>query len=1028
MKKNLLYTALWLMGLMGTLAIWVVNANSETINITWTNWTIIQTNYQKWDDLELYFLSWDWTTSHFTIMDRNLWATGVYNQNYDSPNAASYWYYYQWWNNYGFPNQWKVTGSSTQVDASAYGPGNYYSSGSFIKNSWRWDTTDNANLWWWESGDVSDKQWPCPTWYHVPSTTEWKWIYDNWDRANTVTSNKRTQWASDLLIPFAGYRYNSSAGVNFQGSYGYYWSSSRYNADNAYYLRFSSSALLPLNDYRALGFSVRCFKNSPSSTFTFTLNSNGWNKAVVAFTGTVWSGKFTTLWTPTRTNSTFDGWYDAQEWWNKLWVWSGVVANIYARWTCPEWRIDNGSACVPPKNTVTFDYSTNWWSATTSWSVEVISGNTLNLSLYTWTKAGWGFEWWSETSWTTWVLTSNPVITTDKTLYAVFSKDLEVTYLSWVWVASIWVDASNCKIYNKETSCTVKTPTITLKDGYWTGIWSTWGNVVNPWSDITLTADDTYTASATPNTYTVSYDANGGIWSIASSWYTYDLSWNLAENTFTKTWYVFSGWKYNDEIYTWNQEIKNLTGINGAIITMVTQWTPIKYSVEFTWTDVSWTMLNQEFTYDISQDLTANAFTKTGYIFSGWTYWTTGYADKQNVSNLTTTDGATVTLTAQWTPITYTISFSWNAADATWTAPDTINAEYDSGDIAPDNTFTLTGYTFTWWNTESDGSGTWYATWAELKNLTTTSGKDVKLYAQWEVNIHKLSFVVDWNSIQSGDIAYWITISAPANPTKDSCNSFAWWTSSVEWLTTTGTMPDSDVIFTANWNYTCSRSSGWWGSSRSSSVISNDSEKSTDSETWNKVDSSADKSASEWQDNTQDSSANASEWQYNSQTSSTYSQEFQEAYEFAKEKWITTMPTINEANMNWKLTRIAMAKMLSYYAINVLWQKPDETRNNKFNDITDKLDSQYDSGVTLAYQLWIMWINMPDNNFRPNDEVTRAEFATALSRMLYGTPDWNPYYSTHLAKLKAEWILKNDDYKMKELRWYVMIMLKRSAK
>jgi hypothetical protein len=46
-----------------------------------------------------------------------------------------------------------------------------------------------------------------------------------------------------------------------------------------------------------------------------------------------------------------------------------------------------------------------------------------------------------------------------------------------------------------------------------------------------------------------------------------------------------------------------------------------------------------------------------------------------------------------------------------------------------------------------------------------------------------------------------------------------------------------------------------------------------------------------------------------------------------------------------------MAKMLSYYAINVLLQKPDETRNNKFNDITDKLDAQYDSGVTLAYQL-----------------------------------------------------------------------------
>ena len=30
---------------------------------------------------------------------------------------------------------------------------------------------------------------------------------------------------------------------------------------------------------------------------------------------------------------------------------------------------------------------------------------------------------------------------------------------------------------------------------------------------------------------------------------------------------------------------------------------------------------------------------------------------------------------------------------------------------------------------------------------------------------------------------------------------------------------------------------------------------------------------------------------------------------------------------------------------------------------------------------------MKNNNFRPRDTVTRAEFATALSRMLYDTED-----------------------------------------
>ncbi|MBQ5945680.1 hypothetical protein IJL65_04860 [bacterium] len=45
---------------------------------------------------------------------------------------------------------------------------------------------------------------------------------------------------------------------------------------------------------------------------------------------------------------------------------------------------------------------------------------------------------------------------------------------------------------------------------------------------------------------------------------------------------------------------------------------------------------------------------------------------------------------------------------------------------------------------------------------------------------------------------------------------------------------------------------------------------------------------------------------------------------------------------------------------------------------------------------------MPDNEFRPFDMVTRAEFGTALSRMLYKLADGDPYYVTHLAKLKEE--------------------------
>jgi len=123
-----------------------------------------------------------------------------------------------------------------------------------------------------------------------------------------------------------------------------------------------------------------------------------------------------------------------------------------------------------------------------------------------------------------------------------------------------------------------------------------------------------------------------------------------------------------------------------------------------------------------------------------------------------------------------------------------------------------------------------------------------------------------------------------------------------------------------------------------------------------------------------------------------------------------------------------MAKMLAYYAINILSMKPDETRINKFRDVTEKLDSEYDNWVDLAYQLWIMWINMPNNRFRPFDLVTRAEFGTALSRMLYKLADGDKvYYSTHLKKLKEEKIINNDNPNLRELRGYVMIMLMRTT-
>ena len=82
-------------------------------------------------------------------------------------------------------------------------------------------------------------------------------------------------------------------------------------------------------------------------------------------------------------------------------------------------------------------------------------------------------------------------------------------------------------------------------------------------------------------------------------------------------------------------------------------FTAIEYTVSFnknggTGND----MAAQSFTYDKAQNLTANAYERTGYSFAGWATTAEGdvlYSDKQSVSNLATTQDANVELFAKWT-------------------------------------------------------------------------------------------------------------------------------------------------------------------------------------------------------------------------------------------------------------------------------------------------------------------------------------------------------------------------------------------
>jgi len=165
----------------------------------------------------------------------------------------------------------------------------------------------------------------------------------------------------------------------------------------------------------------------------------------------------------------------------------------------------------------------------------------------------------------------------------------------------------------------------------------------------------------------------------------------------------------------------------------------------------------------------------------------------------------------------------------------------------------------------------------------------------------------------------------------------------------------------------------------------------------------------------------------NLMANASYSDELQGAYDYAYDNGITTMDSIEDANMYGTLTRIALAKMISNYAMEVLGLTPDTDKDCEFSDVSETLDAQYDNGVTNACQLGLMGVGI--EMFNPYGLVTRAEYGTVLSRALRGDKynGGTPYYADHLAALEDAEIMNDiSNPSMREVRGYVMLMMQRA--
>ena len=871
-------------------------------------------------------------TDFITVLDRNLWAQNIYD------TGTKMKFSYDWW--------W----DSNDVNA--------------------WDIITN----------VTERQWPCPEWYHIPSRWEWLKIFSifNYERENIqdslYISKNMTLWTNTPLKQWLLNAYKITGGELYIGQ----------NRGN-------------INDDE---FSIRCLKNSPAE-YTIKFDTH-WGTLIENITWYMWK----TIEAPIVPNKS---WFSFNWWYIDTWYtteWNFIIdrdRTVHAKWKCYDWYklSKDWSSCEKAEYTIKFE--TNWWSPIEN--ITWAAGTKLTKSIipnYSW---NYMFDGWyinnncsfnhPENCINEWNLT----IDDDRTVYA---KRLPFSDLTVRLLNGLDVTIMDRNLWATEKG--------TWANSYWKYFqwWNNYG----------------FTTAKILSTNKVE-----------ASEYNEDWKYYYSNTFITGT----GRWTKNNDLNLWwgSWENEHLTNLD-----LNKQWPcPVWYHIPniherkalygLLWIKSSsqWvTKLQQLIFLPFAWYHSTNS-SKIKEEKESWSYWSVtptssekyAYYFTINVSSIEQknqhrergnsircfkdTPSFSITYESNWwdeikpqtwikrwfsnidgqDPTRENSSFSGRFLDKTLTESFTFSGlSYITGDIKL--------YAKWWCNSWYKLSDDWkkcelWATKVEILNNSSTNE-----YVEWDkLDMHGLKIYVEYSNWTTWQITYDKQpgfIFSPSEWTilSENDNSVA--------ITYKGKTVYQPIIVKRQTRYS------WWWSRKSSIKTAT---LKTDEKDIKEINSINDEKNN--------------------------NEEMKKAYYYAYNHWITTTDTYGNANMEGTLTRIAMAKMLSQYAINVLGRTPNTGRNATFTDVTAQMDADYNDGVTLAYQLGIMGINLENGKYRPNDLVTRAEFGTALSRLLYGTEDGKDnYYTTHLAVLFEKGIITNTNASLQELRGYVMLMLMRTSK
>ena len=218
----------------------------------------------------------------------------------------------------------------------------------------------------------------------------------------------------------------------------------------------------------------------------------------------------------------------------------------------------------------------------------------------------------------------------------------------------------------------------------------------------------TFYAQWKRQTYTVKFDANGGVGSMTNQTINRGASASLKANAFLRTDYDFTGWNTKADgsgtTYADKASVKNLAAA-GKTVTLYAQWEAQFYIVTYNGNGGVGGYANQKKAIGETFALNKNPFLRDTYTFMAWNTRADGsgtyYLDRQEVTDIGE-PGETVTLYACWVGPDYTITYDANGGTGEMEQQTATRGVLTKLNKA---TYRRENYCFTGWNTEPDGSG-----------------------------------------------------------------------------------------------------------------------------------------------------------------------------------------------------------------------------------------------------------------------------------------------------------------------------------